>query len=140
MFSHKCCFTAVISTTKNIVPFFHPFVKLKKAPNLAAKSTLRLPKPWLYHFSSSGKPVIINVTGNVALGKSHDLRQRRVKMNRIQELQKLGQSVWLDYIERGMLQNGELRRWVEQGLAGVTSNPTIFQQAIAKSPAYREEL
>jgi transaldolase len=61
-------------------------------------------------------------------------------MNRIQELRRLGQSIWLDYIERGMVQSGELRRWVEQGLAGVTSNPTIFQQAIAKSPAYRDEL
>jgi transaldolase len=61
-------------------------------------------------------------------------------MNRILELQNFGQSVWLDYIERRMVQAGELRALVEEGLTGVTSNPTIFQQAIAKSAAYREDL
>jgi transaldolase len=57
-------------------------------------------------------------------------------MNRIQQLYALGQSVWLDYIERGMIQSGELAALVKDGVAGVTSNPTIFQQAIAKSDKY----
>jgi transaldolase len=61
-------------------------------------------------------------------------------MNQIQELQRLGQSIWLDYIERGMVQNGELKQLIDEGLAGVTSNPTIFQQAIANSPAYQDDL
>ena len=61
-------------------------------------------------------------------------------MNRTQELSALGQSIWLDFIERRMVQSGELRDLVNQGVAGVTSNPTIFQQAIAKSDAYNEEL
>lgn len=61
-------------------------------------------------------------------------------MNRIQELNQLGQSIWLDYIERGMVQNGELQQMVANGVTGVTSNPTIFQQAIAKSNAYRADL
>jgi transaldolase len=61
-------------------------------------------------------------------------------MNRISELQKIGQSIWLDYIERSMVHSGELRRLVEEGLTGVTSNPTIFQQAISKSSAYRADL
>ena len=61
-------------------------------------------------------------------------------MNRIQELQKQGQSIWLDYIERGMVQSGELQRTVDEGVTGVTSNPTIFQQAISKSEAYRDSL
>lgn len=61
-------------------------------------------------------------------------------MNQIQELQRLGQSIWLDYIERGMVQSGELKQLVDEGLAGVTSNPTIFQQAIASSPAYQADL
>ncbi len=61
-------------------------------------------------------------------------------MNRIQQLSQLGQSIWLDYIERSMVQSGELAGLVEQGVAGVTSNPTIFQQAIAKSDAYTEQL
>ena len=61
-------------------------------------------------------------------------------MNRIQQLHALGQSVWLDYIERGMIQTGELEKLVKEGLRGVTSNPTIFQQAIAKSEAYKSDL
>lgn len=61
-------------------------------------------------------------------------------MNPIQTLHKLGQSIWLDYIERGMVQSGELKRMVDMGVRGVTSNPTIFQQAITKSDAYQEEL
>lgn len=61
-------------------------------------------------------------------------------MTRIHELSKLGQSIWLDYIERNMIQSGELKRLVEAGLNGVTSNPTIFQQAISKSAAYRNDL
>ncbi len=61
-------------------------------------------------------------------------------MTRIQELNKLGQSIWLDYIERNMIGAGELKRLVESGLGGVTSNPTIFQQAISKSEAYRGDL
>ena len=61
-------------------------------------------------------------------------------MNRIQELAQLGQSIWLDYIERGMVQNGELRAFVNQGVAGVTSNPTIFQKAITDSHDYDEQI
>jgi hypothetical protein len=44
---------------------------------------------------------------------------------------KQGQSPWLDYIRRDMLQNGELRRYLEEdGIRGVTANPTIFEKAI----------
>lgn len=61
-------------------------------------------------------------------------------MTRLQELNTQGQSVWLDYIERDMIQNGELQSLVDQGVLGVTSNPAIFQQAISSSPAYAEDL
>ena len=61
-------------------------------------------------------------------------------MNRIEELSALGQSIWLDFIERRMVQSGELAALVAQGVRGVTSNPTIFQQAIAKSDAYNDQL
>jgi transaldolase len=61
-------------------------------------------------------------------------------MNRIEQLHRAGQSIWLDYIERGMVQSGELQAKVDAGLRGVTSNPTIFQQAIAKSSAYADDL
>jgi transaldolase len=57
--------------------------------------------------------------------------------NPLLALRKAGQSVWLDYIHRNLLQSGELRRLVvEDGLSGVTSNPTIFEKAISESPDY----
>lgn len=61
-------------------------------------------------------------------------------MKRMQKLHQIGQSIWLDYIERHMVQSGELQRLVDAGVTGVTSNPTIFQQAISKSEAYRADL
>jgi transaldolase len=58
-------------------------------------------------------------------------------MNRIRRLEELGQSVWLDYIDHDLLASGELRRMIERdGLRGVTSNPTIFQKAIAHGADY----
>ena len=58
-------------------------------------------------------------------------------MNPLRELLKHGQSVWLDYIRRSLLTSGELQRLVEEdGLRGVTSNPTIFEKAIAGSTDY----
>jgi transaldolase len=50
-----------------------------------------------------------------------------------------GQSPWLDNLQRGWLTSGELARWVERGVRGITSNPTIFQKAIANSPLYDEQ-
>lgn len=57
--------------------------------------------------------------------------------SRAQQLLALGQSVWLDFIRRGHLVSGEFDALVrDAGVVGVTSNPTIFQQAIAKSTDY----
>lgn len=62
-------------------------------------------------------------------------------MHRLRKLQELGQSVWFDYIERNMLDSGELARLVaEDGLRGVTSNPAIFEKAITGSHAYDASL
>ena len=56
-------------------------------------------------------------------------------------LEDLGQSVWLDYIRRHLITSGELTRLIHQdGLAGVTSNPSIFEKAIAGSTDYAESL
>jgi transaldolase/glucose-6-phosphate isomerase len=53
------------------------------------------------------------------------------------EAHAFGQSIWLDNISRDLLLSGELRRWVEnEGIRGVTSNPAIFEKAIAKSSDY----
>ncbi len=57
--------------------------------------------------------------------------------SRAQQLLSLGQSVWLDFIRRGHLASGEFDATLrDAGVVGVTSNPTIFQQAIAKSSDY----
>ncbi len=62
-------------------------------------------------------------------------------MNPLKELNRHGQSVWLDYIRRSLVTGGELERLIEEdGLRGVTSNPTIFQKAIAGSSDYDDKL
>ncbi|MBI5058272.1 transaldolase [candidate division KSB1 bacterium] len=53
---------------------------------------------------------------------------------------KHGQSIWLDYISRRLIESGDLDRLVADGLRGLTSNPTIFQQAIAGSADYDREV
>lgn len=47
-----------------------------------------------------------------------------------------GQSVWLDYLRRGMTRSGELAAMIADGLRGMTSNPTLFEHAIAGSADY----
>jgi transaldolase len=62
-------------------------------------------------------------------------------MNRTARLQDLGQSLWLDNITRTMLDDGTLRRYVEEfSITGLTSNPTIFSKAIAGTGAYDDEI
>ncbi len=61
-------------------------------------------------------------------------------MNKLQELTKLGQSIWLDYIRRSFIASGELKNLIDEGVRGVTSNPTIFEKAIAGSSDYDEQL
>jgi transaldolase len=61
--------------------------------------------------------------------------------NPLQRLGELGQSVWYDFIRRDLYQGPELKRLIEQdGLRGMTSNPTIFQKAIAESSLYDEDI
>jgi transaldolase len=59
---------------------------------------------------------------------------------RLRKLQEIGQSVWVDSLSRDDIQNGDLQRMMDDGVLGVTSNPTIFQQAIAQSELYDEDL
>lgn len=62
-------------------------------------------------------------------------------MNALRALRDHGQSVWLDYIRRSLILTGELQRMIDQdGLRGVTSNPSIFEKAIAGSTDYANEL
>jgi len=64
-----------------------------------------------------------------------------MKMNPLLKLESLGQSLWLDSISRSMLTSGELKRLIEEdGLSGVTSNPAIFEKAIAETNDYDEDI
>jgi transaldolase len=58
----------------------------------------------------------------------------------LQQLNDHGQSVWVDYLSRRFIEDGELAELVDAGVHGVTSNPTIFQGAIAEGDAYDEQL
>jgi transaldolase len=61
--------------------------------------------------------------------------------SRLHRVSALGQSVWIDYLSRRLIQEGELARLMaEDAVVGVTSNPTIFQKAIAEGGAYDEQL
>jgi transaldolase len=61
------------------------------------------------------------------MGKLHDLYAQQ------------GQSPWLDNLKRGWITGGELKKWVERGVRGITSNPTIFAKAIAGAADYDEQ-
>jgi len=62
-------------------------------------------------------------------------------VNPLVQLQNFGQSIWLDYIRRDLLMSGELQRLItEDGLRGMTSNPAIFEKAIAGSTQYQDFL
>ena len=62
-------------------------------------------------------------------------------MNPLKELLAQGQSIWLDYMRRNLIRTGELKRLVdEDGIRGVTSNPTIFEKAMAGSTDYDDAI
>ena len=61
--------------------------------------------------------------------------------NKLKELEKFGQSVWLDNISRDKINKGELKNLIDKiGMKGVTSNPSIFQKAIASGNAYDDQI
>ena len=62
-------------------------------------------------------------------------------MDRLKKLHDAGQSIWLDFIDRTLLRSGELARRIErESLTGMTSNPTIFEKALAEGHAYDSQL
>ena len=64
-----------------------------------------------------------------------------MKINPLIQLGMIGQSVWLDYIKRDLIASGELRRLInEDGLRGMTSNPSIFEKAITGSQEYEKDI
>jgi len=61
--------------------------------------------------------------------------------SRLHQLSALGQSVWIDYLSRELIESGALSRAVEEdAVVGVTSNPSIFQQALSRGHAYDEQI
>jgi transaldolase len=61
-------------------------------------------------------------------------------MTPLKQLADQGQSVWIDYLSRRLVQDGDLAGLVRDGVVGVTSNPTIFQAAIAEGDAYDDQI
>lgn len=57
-------------------------------------------------------------------------------MGKLDDLAAIGQSIWFDYIQRSLISSGEMKRLIDAGVRGVTSNPAIFEKAIAKSNDY----
>ena len=61
-------------------------------------------------------------------------------MSKLHELYCQGQSVLIDFIRRSFIASGELKNWLDKGVRGVTSNPTIFHKAITGSNDYDVDL
>lgn len=62
-------------------------------------------------------------------------------MNPLKKLESLGQSIWIDYIKRDMFSNGQLKQLKnEDGVSGMTSNPSIFEKAIVESKDYEKQI
>jgi transaldolase/glucose-6-phosphate isomerase len=61
-------------------------------------------------------------------------------MATLHEVANLGQAIWLDYIRRSFIASGELQALIDEGLTGITSNPSIFEKAIAGSTDYDDAL
>src|SRR5215213_593012 len=70
---------------------------------------------------------------------SGSVRRRQVN-ERLQKMRELGQAPWVDELSREDIKNGGLQRMIDDGIVGVTSNPSIFQKAIASSDLYDEQL
>src|SRR6478752_7332842 len=62
------------------------------------------------------------------MGRLHDLYTEQ------------GQSPWLDNLKRGWIANGEIQQWIDRGVRGITSNPSIFQKAIESADEYTAQL
>src|SRR5687767_10132110 len=61
-------------------------------------------------------------------------------MTPLKQLAEQGQSVWIDFLSRNFINDGDLADLVHEGVVGVTSNPTIFQGAIAEGDAYDDQI
>ncbi|MCD4686708.1 MAG: transaldolase, partial [Anaerolineae bacterium] len=60
--------------------------------------------------------------------------------NPLIEIQQYGQSIWMDYIRRSLIDSGQLEQMINAGIVGMTSNPTIFAKAIADTEEYDDKI
>jgi transaldolase len=61
--------------------------------------------------------------------------------SKVKTLRDFGQSIWLDFFDRRIMNSGELQKLIEEdGLSGITSNPSIFEKAITSSTDYDEDI
>ena len=64
-----------------------------------------------------------------------------MEKNSVKQIQGFGQSIWLDFFDRKIMNNGELKRLIdEDGISGITSNPAIFEKAISSSDDYKDDI
>ena len=64
-----------------------------------------------------------------------------MKHNRVKDIRDLGQSIWLDFFDRKIMDTGLLKNLIENdGIKGVTANPSIFEKAINSSPDYNKDI
>src|SRR5829696_6278916 len=90
-----------------------------------------------YH--QQGMLVYRYIRSNIS-GCYKSTRRKTMAGTKINGLNELGQSVWLDFIQRSLIQSGDLLDYVEKGLSGVTSNPAIFEKAISSGSEYDSQM
>ena len=70
-----------------------------------------------------------------------DINYTTMKNSKIKQVQRLGQRIWLDSFNRDMLDSGKLKKMIEEdGITGITSNPSIFQKALINSTDYDADI
>src|SRR5689334_22101618 len=64
-----------------------------------------------------------------------------MQTNKVKQISNLGQSIWLDFFDRKLMNSGQLQQYLDQdGVSGITSNPSIFEKAISGSSDYDEDI
>src|ERR1700712_2104772 len=64
-----------------------------------------------------------------------------MEVNKVKQIHSFGQSIWLDFLDRAIIGNGELKSLIDDdGIRGVTSNPAIFEKAISSSDMYDDDI
>ena len=61
-------------------------------------------------------------------------------VTKLHKVAEFGQSIWMDHIQRSMIKSGELESYIHNGLRGITSNPSIFEKAIAETNEYDDQI